>query len=64
LFFAVTLAENFSTFGEIEAVKVQNLYLPKINTDIDSLTAYILYCDLSRRQVQFITLLLPVSLFP
>ena len=25
-FFAVTLAENFSTFGEIEAVKVQNLY--------------------------------------
>ena len=31
--FSVTLAENFSTFGEIEAVKVRNLYLPKIITD-------------------------------
>lgn len=32
--FSVTLAENFSTFGEIEAVKVHNLYLPKIITGV------------------------------
>jgi len=48
LFFAVTLAENFSTFGEIEAVKVQNLSLPKIKLVkqilVIIITDYIMIC--------------------